>query len=470
VSVPDLQFAPLPSFSTLGEQNHVVQFYESDAYLLDRVTSYIAPGLAQGDACVVIATPAHLQDLEDRLAASGLDMERLTRGGQYLPLDARALLMRMMHGRHLEAEVFRELIGDVINTALEGYGRVRAFGEMVALLWAEDNTETALHLEECWNDLQKTHDFSLVCGYPMSGFSRETLADMHEQVCGHHTQVIPAESYHALESVDDRLRAIAGLQQRAASLQAEIAERKAIEAELHRALAMRDEFFSAMAHDFRTPLTVLRTQAQLLQRRLRDGNLDNETTLRSLARIEDRSRMLAQLVDELLDVSQLRAGEDLQLHRETIDLVALVEEITTGCRETAGDREIRFNHTDSKIDGFWDRVRLCRVLENIIGNAIKYSPGGGEIVVTLHSELRPDGPVALLAVQDHGIGIEPEDLPHIFEPFYRGKRGELKIEGTGLGLAGVRHIVEQHGGTITVESDRENGTTFRLCLPTGNRA
>jgi signal transduction histidine kinase len=111
--------------------------------------------------------------------------------------------------------------------------------------------------------------------------------------------------------------------------------------------------------------------------------------------------------------------------------------------------------------GHWDGLRLGRVLDNLLDNAVKFSPGGGAVVVTIRAE----SGLAIFSVSDRGEGIPSSDLPHIFERFRRGRNVEGRIPGTGIGLAGVRGIVELHKGTIQVESDVGVGTTFTVRLP-----
>ena len=118
--------------------------------------------------------------------------------------------------------------------------------------------------------------------------------------------------------------------------------------------------------------------------------------------------------------------------------------------------------------GSWDAVRLERVLSNLVGNAIKYSPDGGPVAIELSSEV--DGQArgwAVIQVRDQGVGIPSQDRPHVFERFRRGGNVERHIAGTGIGLFGSRQIVEQHGGTIGVESEEGVGSTFTVRLPLG---
>ncbi|MBV9282208.1 MAG: MEDS domain-containing protein [Chloroflexi bacterium] len=295
--------------SEFGHGEHVVQFYETDAFLVDSLREFIGAGLRAGDAGVVIATGAHREGLEAGLRADGLDVPAAATSGQYVALDATDLLPAILRDGSPDPTRFHEILGDVVRRAAEGRRQVRIYGELVALLWAEGNYGAAIQLEDLWNELHRTHSFTLLCGYPMQGFGGETLADLLRDVCAEHARVIPAESYSALASPDERLRAVALLQQQATSLEAEIAERKTAEAQLHRSLRLRDEFLSTISHDLKTPLAVLQGQAQVLQRRAARGELDEQATLQGLERIVARSRGMTEMIDALLDVAQLRTGE-----------------------------------------------------------------------------------------------------------------------------------------------------------------
>src|SRR5581483_6719818 len=112
-----------------------------------------------------------------------------------------------------------------------------------------------------------------------------------------------------------------------------------------------------------------------------------------------------------------------------------------------------------------DRARIARAIANVLSNAVKYSPAGSQIVVELRREDDPAGQWAVISVSDEGIGVPKDDLPHLFERFHRAENALLQASGTGLGLAGVRSIVEQHGGHVAVESQEGIGTTVRMRLP-----
>lgn len=213
----------------MGESEHFVQFCETDAFLMNSVKEFIGTGLRAGEACIVVATQPHRESLEERLQEDGLEVAVACMQGQYISLDAAATLSQFMVDGEPSPVRFAEVLGSIIASAANGRGRVRIFGEMVALLWAGGNRAAAIHLEELWNDLASTRSFSLFCAYPMQGFGGEGYEGEFAEICQQHSQVIPAESYTALDDPQERLRAITLLQQKAHSLEAEIAERKRAE-------------------------------------------------------------------------------------------------------------------------------------------------------------------------------------------------------------------------------------------------
>ena len=162
---------------------------------------------------------------------------------------------------------------------------------MVALLALAGNHVAATRLEDLWNALATQHTFSLLCAYPMDRLDGEAAGLMLGEVCGQHSQVIAAESYAALTSQEDQQRAIAQLQQKAASLEAEIAERKRVEQALRDAIRVRDEFLSIASHELRTPLTTVRALAQLMLRRLnKHGEIDPAAAERAFGQISRSGR------------------------------------------------------------------------------------------------------------------------------------------------------------------------------------
>ncbi len=232
-------------------------------------------------------------------------------------------------------------------------------------------------------------------------------------------------------------------------------------AEAEAALGVRDVFFSVAAHELKTPLTSLLGQAQLFQRRaLREGSLC-ERDGRSLAVVIDQALRLGRMVSALLDVSRLEHGQ-LSIERQPLDLGALARRVVDEVAPMLDKHPLAFACADGPllIDG--DALRLEQVLQNLIGNAVKYSPQGGAVQVRAARE----GDRVLLEVADQGIGIPADALPKLFTRFYRAANtAAMQIGGLGIGLYVVREIIALHGGEVSVKSVEGRGSTFTVGLP-----
>ncbi|MHB8619859.1 MAG: ATP-binding protein, partial [Chloroflexota bacterium] len=462
-----------PNWDDLDARGHVVQFYERDAFLIDAVAEFVGNGLRSGDAGIVVATPAHRAALEEHPRAGGLDLVAARARGAYASLDASELLSTFMVNGAPDGARFFQVLGELVARAAEGGRRVRIFGEMVALLARDGNHAETIHLEELWNQLRQTCSFSLFCAYPIDCLRGEALADLLDGVCGQHARVIPTESYTALPTPDERLRAITALQQKAESLAAEVAQRREAEDRLRSALfseraarheaqaalRLRDEFLSIAAHELKTPITSLSGHMQLALRKLtRGGQADPELAIQALGMVSGQVGKLTRLVNQLFDVSQVEAGK-LAISPEPTDLVSLVgQAVANACLTT--DRHVILVTSSPSLHGFVDAPRLEQVLTNLLDNAIKYSPEGGDVEVALHSESSQ----AELSVRDHGLGIPPEKRERIFDRFYQAHDGSHR-GGMGLGLHVSRQIVELHGGEIRAEFPPDGGTRLVVRLP-----
>ena len=225
--------------------SHAVQFYEDDAAFLNSLSEYVGSALGTGGACILIATAKHRQELAERLKGWGIDVPFAIRNYRYFSLDAEQTLAQFMIDGWPDGELFSSVIEPVLVQAMAGvqqrpYSLV-AFGEMVALLWAEGKHEAAIRLEQLWNELAKRHSFSLRCAYPLGCFEEGSQADLMTHLCEEHDSVLPAESYAALENEEDRLRMVGSLQLKAQTLKAaveareqEIERRKQVEEKLQR--------------------------------------------------------------------------------------------------------------------------------------------------------------------------------------------------------------------------------------------
>ena len=472
----DLQMhlAPRSGWSETSDDDHFVQFYESDRFLLNSLSGFIGSAIDTGVPAIVVATKAHREGLHELMRANSVDVTNALASGKYVALDAAETLSKFMINGVPEPKRFEEVIGGVIASVTDGRSRVRAFGEMVALLWAEGHHDAAIRVEELWNDLQKAHAFSLFCAYPMNGFGGERFTKQHDGVCTVHSRVLPSESYADLNNYDDRLREIARLQQKALALEGEINDRKIAEEKLRLALVgeqmaraeaetanrMKDQFLATVSHELRTPLNAIIGWSHLLK----SGKLDGNTSRRALETIDRNARSQAQLIEDILDVSRMITGK-LRLNKEVVDIASVINAAIDSVQLAIDSKNLNLNVTldPAARHTVGDSSRLQQVVWNLLSNAIKFTPSGGSIEVKVqraNSNLQ-------ICVKDSGQGISPEFLPHIFEHFRQADGTTTRLHGgLGLGLAIVRQLVELHGGSVTADSPGEGlGCTFTIELP-----
>ncbi|MFL5312349.1 MAG: PAS domain-containing protein [Myxococcales bacterium] len=226
--------------------------------------------------------------------------------------------------------------------------------------------------------------------------------------------------------------------------------------ELREADRAKDQFLAIVSHELRTPLTAMLGWARLL----RTGVPDAPRSARGLEVIERNTKLLAQLIEDLLDVSRIVAGK-LRLERRPVDPVAVVESAIEAVQGMADAKEIEIESVLDPDAGpvLADPDRLQQVVWNLLSNAIKFSPPHGRVRIRLEHT----SSAARITVSDTGLGIKPELLPQVFDRFRQGERG---AGGLGLGLAIVRHIVELHEGSVRAQSAGEGrGATFTVELP-----
>lgn len=232
------------------------------------------------------------------------------------------------------------------------------------------------------------------------------------------------------------------------------------------AVHAREELLAAVSHDLRDPLGTIRMGAQTASVLLDDAQTPDKQrhahAQDALKHVDDATVRMDGFIQELLDFGRLRTGASLALDREQTDLVSVVQNAVEA--HAFAGREIRVSLPNTPIVGNWDRLRLWRVVDNLLSNAVKYSPKQAEIHLTVALE-RHAGGCAELQVQDHGLGIPADQLPHVFDAFFRGSNVQGRTRGTGLGLYGAKQTVEQHGGWLSIASQEGVGTTVTVRLP-----
>jgi 6-phosphogluconolactonase/glucosamine-6-phosphate isomerase/deaminase len=168
---------------------HVVQIYEDDDIFLDSLTGFVGGGINAGDAVIVIATGTHLRALYNRLQSYALNVDSLIADGRYIPLNAKETLAKFMVNGWPDETLFMETVSKLIGKAGRKNRRIRAFGEMVAILWAQGNDGATLQLEDLWNKFSRQSRFSLFCAYPKSGFTKDNAISITD-ICSCHSRVL----------------------------------------------------------------------------------------------------------------------------------------------------------------------------------------------------------------------------------------------------------------------------------------
>lgn len=236
--------------------------------------------------------------------------------------------------------------------------------------------------------------------------------------------------------------------------------------EAEEALSVRNTFLSSVSHDLKTPLAAIKANLQLVQRRVRrEPPKEIEWITERLSAMERAITKMTGMIDDLLDLSRLRASYHAEEDFVPLDLLPLLQSAVTEQQATTKRHRLLLTTDKGPFPVLGNATRLDRVMTNLLGNAIKYSPNGGNITITLMKELQDGLEWVRLSLADQGIGIPTADLPHIFRPFQRASNVTHRIQGTGVGLASVAQVVEQHQGTIEVVSEEGSGSCFTVRLP-----
>lgn len=228
------------------------------------------------------------------------------------------------------------------------------------------------------------------------------------------------------------------------------------------ALSARDVFLRSVVHDLKGPMSSLSWQAQILSGRMRQVQSD-PSMVEAADAIATGAADAADSIDELRDLTQLAAGEELPLRREEVDLVVLCRNRINARREAQAGR-FQFTTREQSLLLTVDRARLGRVLDNLLENAAKYSAPEQRIEIELSRANVEDGAWAILEVHDHGIGIPAAEVSHVFDQYFRASNVG-SVAGEGLGLASARQLVRLHGGSLELESREGVGSTFIVRLP-----
>jgi two-component system phosphate regulon sensor histidine kinase PhoR len=226
--------------------------------------------------------------------------------------------------------------------------------------------------------------------------------------------------------------------------------------------AMKSDFVSSVSHELRTPLSSIKAYVEMLV----DGEAADEQTRAEFYNvIQSETNRLSRLIDNILNISRIESGV-VKIQRENVSLPMVIREVMDVMLPQARAKQIELVDQPSPLvfQVYADKDRVYQALLNLVGNAIKYTPEGGTVMVRL--DMEEQGQFARIQVSDTGMGIPADAIDHVFDKFYRVNGHKKVAKGTGLGLNLVKHIVETvHGGKVAVDSQENQGSTFTIALP-----
>lgn len=279
----------------------------------------------------------------------------------------------------------------------------------------------------------------------------------HKQALNFHKKLFEVNKAIYNDKSDFRIRQLEVLYQVKQLLEANERQQREFDA----LTKMKNSLLNDFSHDLKNPLASIMGSAELMIELIKRDKVELEQFMRILDRIQSQSKRMKSLIVDVLDIARLDTGSAINLGKANICDVIL--EVLTNLKNLAAAKgvEIEFE-CNAPVYLVVDSLAISRCLENIINNAIKYTPQGGHILVIVQDKGQSG---AIITVCDTGMGIPEEKLPYIFERFYRIPNHQTIADGTGLGLAIAKTIVEQHQGTIRVKSEIDHGTVFTITLP-----
>jgi signal transduction histidine kinase len=448
---------PLLPWRQPDRGSHAVQFFTDDALLIDELCAFIGGALLSGSAAIVIATKAHRESLSQRLEARGLDIARVVEQGHYIPLDAAQTLASFMRNGWPDERLFTETMARILEPASRiGLGKISAFGEMVALLWADGKSEAAVRVEQLWNNLPQKYALNLRCAYPMQGFGRGDSSFL--KICGEHTHIITDEN--SVLVAGEELRKVADLQQEVQALAAELAQGKLVEANLRQTKSELESTVGQRTSVLRQLsarlLKLQDVERRRIARELHDSlgqylvglKLNMDMVRRSPTREDlwvEVDQLMNQCIGEVRTLSYL-------LHPPTMDAAGFVSAarwFVEGFSQRSGVK-VTLDAPDN-LGRLPDPIELAlfRVLQEALTNVHRHSGASEAYVVILQDSNR-----VVLEVKDNGRGM-PIDILQQFD-----ETGA----GTGVGLGGIRERARELGGKLTLEATSK-GTLLKIAVP-----
>ncbi|NUP10133.1 MAG: hypothetical protein HOW73_29130 [Polyangiaceae bacterium] len=446
--------------------DHVVHFYADEDALSALVAEFLFDGLREASPALAVATAAHRLAIVEQLRLKGCNVELETRSGRLHLLDADGLLSELMVGDRPDPDLFRERVGRTVERlARPGTGRVRVFGEMVDILWRRGNGAAALVLEELWNQLGRSHDFSLLCAYCMNGFYGPGLADEVAAVCARHSGLLVQGDGHdsggggrgLVAQIRALEREVQERKQLEVALRDALEQRRRAEVELRKVLDEKDAFFAKLSDQLRASLQAILGWSAILKW---DSSLDSASVAKGLDVIAWNAKKQALMLIHAFDLTSLAAGK-VTLDSRPTDLAVIVAEAVemAHAASLSKDIQIRLEPAQGACMTEGDAGRLFQLVYALLDNAIKFTEEKGAVQVRLVCE----NEFVRVSISDTGRGLEPAHLASLLsnQALPDGARNGLQT-----GLAIVRYLVALHGGILEAHSaGLGKGATFSVMLP-----
>lgn len=469
------------------QKAHAVHFYETPDALFEKVARFVGSGLESGDRVIMVATASHRDSIAERLDPALVSRALATK--QLAVLDAHEVLDAITVGETVDQNLFHRLLDRVVAELRGGIpdARVRAYGEMVDVLWRAGRSSAALRLEEVWGEAIERHDFSLLCAYEIAHFYGEANIAGLTAVCDRHTHLVGpyAASEEALPAIHDD----ASVEERIRSLETELRHRRGLEAALRKALhdrsrveaelrdsvcrereartkaeqndAFKEQFIAILGHDLRNPLNTILTTARLMIMR---GELAADSS-RRLDRVVVSGVRMQRMIEQILDVTSDRLDDGIHIAVDPAQDVAALAATVVDEARAANPRSTIELVVDGPCTATADGQRIEQVLRTLVGNALAHGDASRPVRVLVA------GRADTLSVEVHNFGppIDVEEGAFLFEPLKRSRKSKGRSDGLGLGLYIAQRIANAHGGTLDVDTSAERGTTFRLTFPRTRR-
>jgi signal transduction histidine kinase len=460
---------------------HAVQFYDDESFLFETVGRFIRAGLDAGEGGVIIATPQHTDGILSRVGKEARDSA--LEDGRLVLVDAEAMLSRFMVGEQPVEHLFTDAVERVVSSLPESAGPrggVRAFGEMVDLLWRQGKPTAAVELESLWTRFASKYQIRLLCAYVMRNFYKPDDAEHFNQLCRLHTHVIPTEQF-ARDGGDvfERLRQISVLEQRARLLQSEVQYRQEVESVLRDALRERERMelelrasiererearlFAGASGAVRDVLSTIvgPLETVLTTSRLMTQSCEAPMDSQRLARWAETGARMQRTVEQILALSRQRLAEGSSAWpRQEADLVPIVARAIEEARLARPEAQLTLA-ADEPCEASVDPERIQLAVGAVLQNATTH----GDLERPMAVSVAVRGTHVRISVHNYGPPIDAETLRTLFVPFQKTLHVSDNPARLRLGLYVAERIIWVHGGTLEVSSALQTGTTCEIALP-----